>query len=530
MISAEGLLPFPRDRFSWVVAAILFMVLMFVYYGIFYPRLDMAYHSGFIYVEDRSSENNTENQTPIDINLAYPRYVSNITERRLLVSVRNRDEKAITATIVPKIIMDGADLTRQYVFLTSMDSSGNMRRNGVLTFEDVQPGATVSQEAVLQVNGIMNQTAPVKLEFDLVLPGKEPRVIDVDERTPMRIDVTRTLVQNLVSFVLLPPWANGFIPLFALFAVYLFGLSEARTTWKSYRDHHFWLWVLLLFACATLSIATTAELAVSQLCKPYNLGTRLQPSMITPLECTDLGNTDIFWPLAASTLMLWGLAWKVDHDLIYPLDTGTQSVVGSSCSLLCSLLCSPVDLAQQPAEQPVDELSEKPVEPAEPEDPIESVEPVESIEPPAKVNIIRIYYRPWPRHKASSRPAALPTSESPPESAPPPMAPPTVLPPVIPAPPQPEESSAPERPPDQKPPRKRAAKKPRSQATRKTANPASAPPPADTLPTPMGDAQPIPDLPPREQPTGPLWGVPIASESLHIDAPEDASKPEEKEE
>jgi len=520
MISAEGPLPFPRDRFSWVVAAILFMVLMFVYYGIFYPRLDMAYHSGFIYVEDRSSENNTENQTPIDINLAYPRYVSNITERRLLVSVRNRDEKAITVTIVPKIIMDGADLTRQYVFLTSMDSSGNMRRNGVLTFEDVQPGATVSQEAVLQVNGIMNQTAPVKLEFDLVLPDKEPRVIDVDERTPMRIDVTRTLIQNLVSFVLLPPWANGFIPLFAVFAVYLFGLSEARITWKSYRDHHFWLWVLLLFACATLSIATTAELAVSQLCKPYNLGTRLQPSMITPLECTDLGNTDIFWPLAASTLMLWGLAWKVDHDLINPPDTGTQPVVGLSCSLSCSL----ADLVSQSAEQPVGESS------FEPEEPIESVEPIESIEPPAKVNIIRIYYRPWPRHKASSRPVAPPASESPPESAPPPMAPPTVLPAVIPAPPQPEESPAPERPPDQKPPRKRAAKKPRAQATRKAANPASAPPPADALPTPMGDAQPIPDLPPREQPTGPLWGVPTASEPPPITAPEDAPRPEEKEE
>lgn len=261
MISAEGPLPFPRDRFSWVIAAILFAGLMLFYYGSLYSRLEDAYREGFVYTRDRQSTR--DNTLPV-IRAALPRYLSGMTDRKLFISVTNPESAsgAITVTVIPVLSIDTETPSRYYVFLTSVDVEGNTSQNGILTFESVPRGATIAQEATLRVMGPQEPDDTITFKLAIIRPDGTREPLELEKSTTMTVDPVRSLLQNLVAFVLLPPWANGFIPLMALFSVYLFGLGEARRRWP-YWGWRLWFWGLLLFVWANLLVFTAAKFAIS---------------------------------------------------------------------------------------------------------------------------------------------------------------------------------------------------------------------------------------------------------------------------
>ena len=226
MISAEGPLPFPRDRFSWLIAAVLFALLMLFYYGALYGPLEDAYRAGFRYSRDRKSTIDEEREI---IRVALPRYLSGMTERKLFVSVTNPASavEPITVTLIPQLSIGTESPSEYYVFLTSSGGDSNTSRNGLLTFENIPPGATIAREAILREMGPREANRTFVFSLDIIRPNGARETLEFPDVATVTIDPVRTLLQNLVAFVLLPPWANGFIPLMALFCVYLFNLPEA---------------------------------------------------------------------------------------------------------------------------------------------------------------------------------------------------------------------------------------------------------------------------------------------------------------
>ncbi len=261
MIQGEGSLPFPRDRFSWLIAAILFGVLLLFYYGILYGRLEEGYRGGFNYPI-------AKNSAPVEVHMASPKYISSMAERDLLVSITNPTTSTMSILIIPKVVLPANSDSTYFVFIGLPNVQGEFRESGALHFTNIPPGATISQEVNLKLIGQEIADDNVLIEFDIILPGEGGgnnvrRALDLQPPVNMKIHSVRTLVQNLIAFVLLPPWANGFLPLVALFAVYLYGLHEA------FAQQHYgalmWGWLALLFLTTVTVVSMAGEWAIALL-------------------------------------------------------------------------------------------------------------------------------------------------------------------------------------------------------------------------------------------------------------------------
>jgi len=267
-VAIRGTWPLPVDRFSWLVAGLLLVLLIIVYYRSFYPRLEAANNSAHIFSEPQySNQANGANATATDLELkvASPRFISDLTRQTLLLGVTNPQpvagteatDESLSIAVVPKlrllcvsengVTVECGDEAGYYVFLdTPDDSQPTLRQGGYLLFSDIPAGASVSQELIVEVVGLTQALdgetkaaePPVEREVEIeflifdVVEGRPEENADGRRYSPkeplrMEIDSTRAVVQGIMSFLLLPPWANGFVPFVAVFTVYLFGVSEA---------------------------------------------------------------------------------------------------------------------------------------------------------------------------------------------------------------------------------------------------------------------------------------------------------------
>ena len=179
-VAIRGTWPLPVDRFSWLVAGLLFVLLIIVYYSYFYPRLEAANNSAHIFSEPRHKVTDDEEaNTGLELKVASPRYISDLTRQTLLLGVTNKvvtDTETISATepvatsspisiaVVPRLSLlcvkgnktdpcgEEADY---YVFLDSPDDSQpTLQQGGYLLFTDIPGGASVSQELIVEVVGL----------------------------------------------------------------------------------------------------------------------------------------------------------------------------------------------------------------------------------------------------------------------------------------------------------------------------------------------------------------------------------------
>ena len=368
-VSMKGSLPFPQDRLSWLVAGLLVGVLLAVYYGFFYRQLEEANNNAYTFNEPQARDSK-DPPPPVTLEVASPNSISSLSRQTLYLSVTNTTEVSTTVKVVPQLIVRGADSADYYVFHdTPDDSQPTLQQGGYLLFSDIPPQASVSQALTVQVLGL-NQTeasatttgqdecqgdqqngqetddatgtpeqgseatddAPgqltVSLGFDI---WQDTTCYDVKfaNSSAMEVDSLRAVAQGVMSFLLLPPWANGFIPFLAIFIVYLFGIPEAlghcfprssdRHTWRQRlaafrRDWRkklqplgkFVLWLLIMAGVAVLVLWTLTQLAVVVLAGE-DWATILLPG--------------------GSLLLLALVAWGIDWFIIQPPVNGRRDSV-----------------------------------------------------------------------------------------------------------------------------------------------------------------------------------------------------------
>lgn len=347
-VSTRGVWPFPQDRFSWLMAGLLLALLLYVYYSQYYPRLDSAYNQTHTFTEQQPAV--LRSNIKISLNVAVPRYISALSEQTLLLNLTNGSDSTVTVDIIPELTLENAETFRYYVFTASPDDvDGKLRSAGYLRFTDVPPGATVSRRLNFEVFALNQATQsdqtttstgnedlpPAEVtpaqdakgqaanstgNEDPPLPTIRPsfmirvgtgRFEPYPASTPlsMTVDPTRAVVLGVLSFVLLPPWANGFIPLVVIMAVYLFGLAEAKrglapTMPKGTRFAAVAFWVVLMTATAWCFIDVLTELAIAI------------------LNDTGQANGNSVVTSAAVFFLLVGVAVLVDWKLPEPPPTG----------------------------------------------------------------------------------------------------------------------------------------------------------------------------------------------------------------
>ena len=247
----RGTWPLPVDRFSWLVAGLLLVLLIFVYYAWFYPRLEAANNSAHIFSEPQhtNAENEVED-TGLELKVASPRYISDLTRQTLLLGVTYTltNTKPISIKVVPSLRLlcvrdnstgDCGEDANYYVFLdTPDDSQPTLQQGGYLLFTNIPSGANVSQELTVEVVGLTqalgdeaepgraqedeNGDEKVEIKFAVFDVTEDSETTDSNLYSPkdplwMDINSTGAVVQGIMSFLLLPPWANGFIPFVAVF-------------------------------------------------------------------------------------------------------------------------------------------------------------------------------------------------------------------------------------------------------------------------------------------------------------------------
>ena len=347
-VSMRSTWPLPQDRLSWLIAGLLLVCLIIVYYKWFYPQLEQANNQAFTYTEERLTQDGVEE--PVLLKVAAPNYISNLTTQTLYLSVTSVVDDGVTVKVVPSIVLECAgesptpcvEDADYYVFLSVPDGSQpTLAEGGYLLFSDIAPGASVSQELTIEVVGLSQAASgdgegaatngtsgtdeadlrpTAKVFFTIIdATGEDAAVqateadspaevkpITFEDATEMEIDAIRAAVQGIMSFLLLPPWANGFIPFMAIFIVYLFGLPEAMRHWyppqraarptdeKRKAVRNFIGWLLLMGVVAVLVLWALTQVAVVVL--------------------ADASWTTLILPgltLAAFALLAWWIDWTV---------------------------------------------------------------------------------------------------------------------------------------------------------------------------------------------------------------------------
>lgn len=201
----------PRFLVNTIWLAALFIGL---YYS--WPRLhqhlDSVYNDNFWYVVSFPTSEN------IEVSLQLPKHVSTLVEREVVLTVTNLDSSEwITPTIV--IRAGSSSQLGISILLQPTESLGQDYYTGstIFSFDPIPPHGQVTTSAWVRVDSRYQEQ---DIDFQVFLNN---RFLDSGGMsTKANVDLNKTIWQGIVQFLLLPPFANLFLPALALFLSLLY--------------------------------------------------------------------------------------------------------------------------------------------------------------------------------------------------------------------------------------------------------------------------------------------------------------------
>lgn len=250
-------LPVPDTRVGWVSALVVIIVSFFLYYGWGYGYLSRIYRDARITVsfyppekseeaEEKTEEGKTVQTTlqtiPIEVQMRVPRYLSSFAPQPVTIVFRNTSkDESITLdrwSILARSCSDEntqenekrqqeeADDSSIVLFCPSPDQTSTMCLDNA-NFgggETIYPGDSIQRTLWATANHQNKQTGTVCFDIQISTDNnREPDSLTSKEDNEKRTTISNwgSTAYGIIRAILLPPWANGFIPIWGLFYVFI---------------------------------------------------------------------------------------------------------------------------------------------------------------------------------------------------------------------------------------------------------------------------------------------------------------------
>ncbi len=234
-------LPVPNTLKGWMYGFLLILVSFFIYYLWLYPGLERTYYGHYWTAEPYPIAD-----SDLKIDVLTPRYIYSFVEREIKIQVENTDSADRLIDVVVRACQPVNEYTDECnppdQFMVLMCSSKSDTTIGC------NAGGNFVSYGVIPSKGIATRNIwvsikPVRLDKKYWWPSKWEDMVNneikfvyyvrtsiestfqpVYLRGPSTATVSPgpTLLQSFISIILLPPWANGVLPLLALFVTRLF--------------------------------------------------------------------------------------------------------------------------------------------------------------------------------------------------------------------------------------------------------------------------------------------------------------------
>lgn len=254
----------PRSPRFLINTVILTILLFGSYYGLFsyksenslHKNLTEAYYKGFWQEPKRDSS------ADVSLQIVWPRFVSSLVEREIVVSLTNNTKNDIEPIVIVSAIFSertSNNALQQWLIWQTESQFGNNRYNGrsILNLGIIPPEGQVTESVWVRVAPVGN--VPDRIPFDAYVqwthPNNPDRVCETEEKTGARgeicilrvapapqatVSALQTVWQGIVRVLLLPPLTNLFLPLLALFLSLSYEglLANAFTSRKPATEQH----------------------------------------------------------------------------------------------------------------------------------------------------------------------------------------------------------------------------------------------------------------------------------------------------
>ena len=242
-------LPFPKTERGWTIAIALAFCLLLLYYKTqALPTASSASLSAFDALSQQYEANfpiyrlNPSLRQQLDFSVQVPRYTSSLAELQSSMTVTNLGTDLLNivviadATTLKDSEAAGQDDPTVIIYQGACNNSvGVDNYNSAISYGLLAPQARFTQLVCFHLKGAM-QGEKIALTFtgqiqrfksgssvEQTEQTEQPEeiVLAISNAPQSLVDSTRALVLSIMRIVLLPPWANGFIPLLALLMAYL---------------------------------------------------------------------------------------------------------------------------------------------------------------------------------------------------------------------------------------------------------------------------------------------------------------------
>jgi len=195
----------PKTTRTWVFWLILVIITYVIYYFVFpYPGCDASYEKAR-WSSEVPGEASIDN---LKVFVRAPKWVADFVEREVEITIENPTDKPITATVA---LEAEPPVGRRYIYI---DEDGKRRQQNTVAFGEIQPYSKVVKEFYIRVSGGQRGML-LDLSFRLNnKPFKTDIVVNPE------FDRVRTLLLWVAQTFLLPPGANGLIPVFVTVVFY----------------------------------------------------------------------------------------------------------------------------------------------------------------------------------------------------------------------------------------------------------------------------------------------------------------------
>lgn len=187
-----------------------------------YDGLEKSYFESF-WLTDPSDP--LRNQyCDLRINAQIPQYLSSFVEREIVVSVENiSTTEAASAIIIVKPEVSSSELKSVFIF-QSAQASINDRYEGSssLQFDNIPPRGVETKNLTVKVSPKLEEKTEVDFQFYLWKADCDEDLLTPNTRIRATVDADKTIIQSFLQVLLLPPLANGVLPLIALFFALLY--------------------------------------------------------------------------------------------------------------------------------------------------------------------------------------------------------------------------------------------------------------------------------------------------------------------
>lgn len=204
-------LPTPRTVTGWILSLILVFASFFIYYNYIFDKLSKLYYGDnqqSVFVADTTADG-------LDIKVYIPAYISRFDSKELVVSVTaTRDVQGVQVKVREKNSLLWFCAERPSLLNACQES------DNTLNFGSLTAGKEKIQRLWLMVAPRVSMSTE-NLYYSFWVQEKE---LDFGENAELKSSLNNqaTFLNALLVSLLLPPWANGILPVMVLFVVYSF--------------------------------------------------------------------------------------------------------------------------------------------------------------------------------------------------------------------------------------------------------------------------------------------------------------------